>query len=278
MQQIKNLILDMDGVLWRGDTPMPQLAAFFAGLDELGIQYIMATNNATKTAAQYVKRFAGFGIDMPPERILGSAEATAQYLRTQYPAGTRAFVVGEQGLHDAMTAQGFEVVSTVSAETQSSILPQTVDNVDLVVSGFTRYANYTHFAAATWYIRNGARFVGTNGDLTIPSEMGPLPGAGSILSLLQTSTGVEPTVIGKPGPIMFQEALKRVSGSAENTAMVGDRLATDIQGATNAGIHSIMVLSGINTRADVASGTIKPTFIVDDINDLLAKLRASNTL
>jgi 4-nitrophenyl phosphatase len=275
MQQIKNLILDMDGVLWHGDTPLPDLPAFFDGLRQLGIGYVMATNNATKVTAQYIERFTRFGVVMEPWRILGSAEVTALHLQRQYPAGTRVFLIGDSGLHTAMTAHGFTVVNEPDYSVR---LPQIKPDVALVVAGMSHTVRYLDLAEAAVYINNGAAFIGTNGDVTFPTEIGPFPGAGSLLALLTTATGVEPTLIGKPGPIMFDEAVKRLGGSAENTAMVGDRLETDILGANNAGLISILVLSGISQRDDIATSGITPDYIVADIGELLTQLKAAHTV
>ncbi|MCO5197503.1 MAG: HAD-IIA family hydrolase [Anaerolineae bacterium] len=273
MQHIRNLVLDMDGVLWHGETPMPGLPAFFDGLRRLAIGYVMATNNATKITTQYVERFARFGVTMEPWRILCSAEVTALYLQRSYPAGTRVFVIGDSGLQSAMTAHGFVVVNQPD---YSMRLPQLKPDVALVVAGMSHTVRYLDFAEAVSYINRGATFIGTNGDITFPTEIGPLPGAGSLLALLTTATGVTPTTIGKPGPIMFEEAVKRLGSSAENTAMVGDRLETDILGANNAELTSILVLSGIAQRDDIATSGITPDYIVDDIDELLNQLKVAH--
>lgn len=271
MQQIKNLILDMDGVLWHGETPMPDLPTFFDGLRQLGIGSVMATNNATKVTTQYVERFARFGVAMEPWRILCSAEVTALHLQRNYPAGTRVFLIGDSGLHTAMTAHGFKVVNEPDYTVR---LPQLKPDVAVVVAGMSHTVRYLDLAEAASYINRGAAFIGTNGDVTFPTEIGPLPGAGSLLALLTTATGITPTTIGKPGPIMFAEAVRRLNGSAENTAMVGDRLETDILGANNAGLTSILVLSGISQHDDITTSGITPAYIVADIDELLTQLKA----
>lgn len=281
MKPYTQLILDMDGVLWRGETPLSHLPDFFAALDALGVGYMMATNNATKTAAQYVAKFAGFGVDMPAWRILGSAEMTALFLRRQYEPGTRVFVIGESGLHNALSAQGFTIINAMNGENgnvriRTPRLPALEPDVALVVVGFSRLAHYAEFAAGAAYIRRGARFIGTNSDASYPTEIGPLPGAGALLALLATGTGVEPFTIGKPGPTVYEEALRRLGDSAEKTLMVGDRLQTDILGAQNAGLDSALLLSGIADSADVAATGITPTYICDDIHDLLTQLQAAH--
>ncbi|MBE2224377.1 MAG: HAD family hydrolase [Anaerolineae bacterium] len=265
LTHIKNLILDMDGVLWRGNTPLPGLVDFFDTLRRLDINFALATNNATKTAVMYTEKLANFGVNVPPAQIVTSSEATASYLREEYPDGARIYAVGAQGMRDAMTAQGFTLVSEAEAYNGAQ--------ADAVVVGFNPDATYQLMAMGAHLINQGARFIGTNPDPSFPSEMGPLPGAGALLAFVQTGTGVKPTIIGKPGPIMFQQAMKRLGGTPENTAMVGDRLTTDILGANNAGLNSILVLSGVSKPEDVKIYNIEPDFIFADINEIAAALQ-----
>ncbi len=257
---IKNLILDMDGVLWRGETPLPGLVDFFATLHRLNINFILATNNATKTAVMYTQKIARFGLHIPPEQILTSAETTAVYLSQRYEVGTAVYIIGESGLHEALKAKGFH-----------NITPDQVKNgstAPLVIAGFTRQVTYTELAMGSLLIHKGAAFIGTNPDPSYPSELGPLPGAGSILAFIAAATGVQPTTIGKPGPIIFAEALKRLGGEPANTAMVGDRLSTDIKGGNDSGLQTVLLLSGISTLDDVKNDSIQPDYIFNDIIEL----------
>lgn len=267
---INNLILDMDGVLWRGETPMPGLVEFFADLRAAGIGYILATNNATKTAVMYTERLRRFGVDIPPHQILTAAEATANYLTGSYPPGSPVYVVGAQGLHDAMIDSGFRVVPPAEVRAGGTAVA--------VVSGLTPTLTYEELAMAAHLVNQGVPFIGTNPDRTIPSEMGPLPGAGAILAFISAATGVDPMIIGKPGVIVFREAVRRLGGDGSTVAMVGDRLSTDIYGAKNAGLRAILVLSGISTREEAETGPIQPDYIFADITELaafLTKERAS---
>ena len=264
MKQIKNLILDMDGVLWRGETPMPGLADFFATLRRLNINFVLATNNATKTAVMYTEKLARFGVSIPPRQILTSAEITAAYLSEQYEPGTAVYVVGEQGLRDALTAQNFRIL-TAQEVNDGAFAP-------LVVAGFTRHVTYPELAMGSLLVHKGARFIGTNPDPSIPSEIGPLPGAGALQAVIATATGVAPTIIGKPAPIVFRQALKRLASTTADTAMVGDRLTTDIKGGRDAGLFTILLLSGISTRDDIERTGIQPDHVFQDINDLAASL------
>lgn len=259
-EPIKQLILDMDGVLWHGETPMPGLAEFFATLRSEGISFTLATNNATKTAAMYTAKLARFGVDVPPEQILTSAEATAAYLAERHPPGTTAYIVGDKGLHEAMAAQGFTIVSPASVRRGATAA--------LVVAGFTPHAAYEELAMGAHLVEKGVPFIGTNPDPSYPSEIGPLPGAGALLAVIETSTGVAPLIVGKPEPIMFNEAVRRMGGAPETTAMVGDRLTTDIAGGRNAGLQTVLVLSGISSREEAENGPIQPDYIFDDITTL----------
>jgi 4-nitrophenyl phosphatase len=263
---ITNLILDMDGVLWRGETPMPGLVEFFAELRSAGIGFVLATNNATKTATMYAERLARFGVAVPPEQILTSAEATASYLAGRFEPGAAAYVVGAKGLHDAITARDFRIVSP--AEVRAG------ESAAFVVVGFSPNATYEDLAMGSLLVHRGVPFVGTNPDPSFPSELGPLPGAGALLAVISTATGIQPTVIGKPGPIVFHEAVKRLGGDATTVAMVGDRLSTDIVGAKAAGLRAILVLSGISTRAEAETAAIRPDYIFDDITAVASFLTA----
>ena len=254
----------MDGVLWHGETPVPGLVAFFETIDDLHIGYVMATNNATKTADQYTAKFKRFGVDIAPERILTSAETTADYLHSHYAPGSQVFIVGAKGLHDAMKARGFEIIT--ADEVANGARPP------LVVLGFTPHAVYKDLAMAALLVDNGAAFIGTNPDPSVPNELGPLPGAGALLSVITTSTGIQPQIIGKPEPIMFEHALKRLGSQKSDTAMVGDRLTTDIAGAKAAGLWGILLLSGISEAGDIHQADYRPDFVFTDIKELAAEL------
>lgn len=249
--------MDMDGVLWHGDTPMPGLGAYFARLKAAGIPFVLATNNATKTAAQYREKLAGFGIDVPEDNILNSAEATAAYLAREYTPQTAVYVVGDSGLHDAIAARGFRIMDAAAVRAG--------EFAPVVVVGLAKTSSYEDLAMAAHLIERGARFIGTNPDTSFPSEIGPLPGAGALLAAIEASTGVVPFVIGKPGPVMFQEAIDHLGGNPDSIAMIGDRLTTDIAGGNDAGLRTILVLSGISTREEAEQGDIVPDYIFDDI-------------
>jgi 4-nitrophenyl phosphatase len=265
MQELKNLILDMDGVLWRGETPIPGLVDFFSTLEQLRFGYALATNNAAKTVAQYVEKLGRFGVTIDPYAILTSAEVTASYVEREMGTETAVYIIGEDGLYEAFARRGFQGVT--AQEVADGVL------ADIVAVGFNRHVTYNDLAMGTLLVRRGAKFFGTNPDVTFPHELGELPGAGATLAFIQAATGVEPLVIGKPGRIMFEEALRRLRGTTADTAMVGDRLNTDIAGGRAAGLTTILVLSGISTAAEATNGT-QPDYIFDDIGELARRLEA----
>ncbi len=266
--QLKNLIIDMDGVLWHGDRPVPGLEKFFNTLRQLNFGFVLATNNATKTESQYVEKLARFGVKLPSSQVLTSSAATARYLSQRFPTGTKAYVIGEIGLRAAMEEHGFILLETddfVGADARS----------DVVVVGMTRHACYRHLASAAFLINHGALFVGTNPDITLPTEIGPLPGTGSLLAFLETATGIKPIVIGKPNKSMFDEALRRLKAKPEETAMIGDRLNTDIAGGQQAGLRTILLLSGIAKEEDLSNSSIRPDWTFTHLEQLTSYLQGN---
>ena len=261
MTKIENVILDMDGVLWRGNTAVPNLPAFFDQLEAHGRAFMLATNNSAKTPAQYVEKLREVGVTAVEKQIMTSALATAAYLGHEYnPAETHIYLIGRDGICQSLQEQGFILLDRFEIDTQA----------DLVVVGLDRNVGYSDFEAATLQIRRGAKFVGTNGDKTFPSELGQLPGNGSLLALLETATGQQPLIVGKPEPIMFGECLRRFGATATtaNTLMVGDRLETDILGGQNAGLRTALVLTGVTRREDLAQSEIQPDFVFESITEL----------
>lgn len=265
-KQITNLILDMDGVLWVGDNPMPNLATFFAKLEQLGINFVLATNNASKTTKQYQEKLAKFGVEVSLHQILNSAEATASYLVDEFEvAQTAVYTAGSPSLHQTIAQHGFQMVTWEDVYHHQA-------TADVVVVGFSQEMTYAQLAMGSLLVHQGAKLIGTNPDTSFPSPLGPLPGAGSLMAVLATANNITPITIGKPGPIMFASALKRLGSEASNTAMVGDRLNTDIEGGHNAGLTTILLLSGISTRAEAEASDIQPDYIFADINELIGTL------
>ena len=253
--EIKALVLDMDGVLWRSSQPVGDLPAIFRRIDDLGLKVICATNNSTSTPEQFAAKLATLGVTLSPEWILNSAQASAAYLNKLHPQGGPVYLVGEIGLQLAFQPFGFW---------------NTDRDVIAVVAGMDRQITYTKLSVASSLIRSGALFIGTNGDKTFPTPDGLLPGAGSILAAIETASGVAPTLIGKPSPYLYQVALERLGTSAEETLAVGDRLETDILGGQRAGMRTALVLSGVSTRADVDRWPTPPDLVAADLAELLA--------
>jgi 4-nitrophenyl phosphatase len=251
---LRAVIFDMDGVLWRGDQALPGLAPLFAFLRARGIACALATNNSYRVPSYYVTKLAGMGVpDFPASHIVTSSTATADYMAQQYPQGTRVYVVGGDGIRQALADVGMVLCD------------DTADAVQVVVAGIDPYMTYDKLKRATLLIRGGAQFVGTNGDRTYPTPEGLVPGAGSILAAIETATDVAPTVIGKPEAPMMHSALHILGTAAAHTLMIGDRLETDILGAANVGMPTALVLSGVATAADAACSTPPPTAIYADI-------------
>jgi 4-nitrophenyl phosphatase len=256
LSHIRHLIIDMDGVLWRGEEPLPGLQEFFGFLRQHDIEFMLATNNSSRPPEEYQAKLASFGVQVPLERILTSSLATAAYLATVAPAGTRVFPLGEEGIRSALEGQGFVLAD---------------EDVEYVVSGWDRQLTWNRLADAAFLIQGGAGFVGTNPDVTLPSERGLVPGSGVQLMALEMTSGVEPVVIGKPEPRMYEEALRRMGASPETTATIGDRLDTDIAGGVRAGLTTILVLSGIVTEPDLAASSVKPDLVFADTRELVRK-------
>lgn len=249
---ITHLIIDMDGVLYLGDKPMPRLCDFFQFLRTRSIQFILATNNSTRTSQEYVAKLAGMGVTVSLAEILSSGQAAARYLAREYPRGTRVHVLGMPALKQAMVAEGFTLAD---------------ESVELVVASMDRDFNYEKIKRASLLIRGGARFIATNLDPTVPSEEGLLPGTGTVIKALETASGVTPLVIGKPEPTMYRLAMEGMGARPETTAAVGDRADTDILGGKRAGLTTICVLSGSSSRAEAEA--IGADLIFADIAHLL---------
>ena len=251
IHSLRAFILDMDGVLYRGGEPIAGAARFLQFLRERNLDFILLTNNATRTPDEVSKRLAQMGMSVAASRIVTSSIATAQYLKQVRPAGARLFVIGEDGLRGPLADGGFTLADNGSA--------------DYVVLGMDRGITYDKLKRATLLIRAGANFIATNPDATFPTTEGLVPGAGALAAALTTATGVSPVVIGKPEPIALHMALERMQGDAATTAVVGDRLETDIEGAYRAGLKSILVLTGVSTRQDMANFHLQPNWVFDDL-------------
>jgi len=262
LTHVHALIIDMDGVLWHGNQPVSGLNDFFALLRKKSLPFVLATNNASQTASQYIEKLATMGVTIKRKEILTSGMATASYLSQHYPPeSTRIFVLGEAGASEPLKEKGFTLTDIYQLNT-----PEEPHNgADIVVCGKDESLNWDKLSTATLNLQQGATFIATNGDTTLPTERGLIQGNGAILAALQAATGKSPKIIGKPEPIMYQQALAILGTSPEQTLAIGDRLDTDILGAVNTGMRSIMVLTGHSKREDLNTIDYQPTWIMDDL-------------
>ncbi len=256
LSQFNAVLLDMDGVLYRGQLPLPGVNAMLALFAQHGIAYACVTNNSTLTPAQYEAKLVAMGIAIPAAQVITSAVATRRYLEGVEPRGTSAYYIGMEGLREALFGDGYFIYDEQR--------PQ------VVVSGLDSGATYAKFKIAALAIRAGARFIGTNPDLTLPTEEGLVPGAGAIQALLTAATDVRPLVIGKPEPTMLHAAIEILHADPQRTLVIGDRLDTDIAGAAAAGLASALVLTGVSTVADLEHSTVQPDAIYAGLPEMVA--------
>lgn len=252
---IRALLFDMDGVLYRGRERLPGVQEILTFCTQQDIAYACITNNSTSTPQQYEQKLAEMGIYMPAAHVLTSSLVTSRYLRAHYPRGTRVYAIGMQGLLDGLFADGYFTPDQ--------------QNPHLVVQGADFDITYEKLKLGCLAIRAGARFIATNPDRTFPAEDGLIPGAGSLMAALQAATDVEPFIIGKPQPTMFQVARDMLGSAPETTVVVGDRLDTDIAGAHQAGLRSMLLLSGVTGPADLAQTPYQPDAVFAGLPELL---------
>jgi len=250
LRSIKSFIIDMDGVLYRGQEALPGAQEFLTHLQEQSVPFILATNNSTRTPGQYVAKLRSMGIEVNEDHILTSAQATALYLSQVAPSTARVYVIGEDGLMSAVKEQGFIM---------------TDKEVDFVVVGLDFQLTYDKLKIATLAIRAGASFIGTNPDTTLPTEGGLIPGSGAILAVLEAAAGVSPLIIGKPQPFLLRLAMEKLGVAPDCTAIIGDRLETDILGGREVGLITVLVLTGISDREELETSPFQPDLVFEDV-------------
>jgi NagD protein len=256
-REIRWWLMDMDGVLVREHQAIPGADEWLALLHERGMPFLVLTNNSIYTQRDLAARLRASGLEVPERSIWTSALATARFLDDQRPGGS-AFVIGEAGLTTALHAAGYTM---------------TESDPDYVVLGETRTYSFERITQAIRLIERGARFIATNPDPTGPTAEGPVPATGSVAALISRATGVEPYFVGKPNPLMMRSALNAIEAHSESAAMVGDRMDTDIVAGLEAGMHTVLVLTGSTTRAQAERFPYRPSRIVESIADLLEDLR-----
>ncbi|MCL5104246.1 MAG: HAD-IIA family hydrolase [Armatimonadetes bacterium] len=248
----KSYLLDMDGVLVRGNTAIPGAQQFIEGLIAKEVRFAILTNNPLYTPRDLQHRLAHMGLSVPADHLFTSAMATAQFLHSQMPGGT-AYVIGEAGLTTALHDVGFV---------------QTERNPDYMVLGESTNLNYEQISKAVQLVANGARFIATNPDPSGPNENGIGPACGALAALIESATGVKPYFIGKPNPLMMRAALRFVGAHSEETVMVGDRMDTDMVAGIESGLETILVLTGVTAESMVPLFPYRPMHIVASVADI----------
>ena len=246
-------LTDMDGVLVREEHALPGAAEFLGRLIERDRRFLVLTNNSIFTPRDLSARLLRSGLKVPEEAIWTSALATATFLADQLPGGS-AYVIGEAGITTALHEAGYTLTDR---------------DPDFVVLGETRTYSFEAITRAIRLIEDGARFIATNPDVTGPSEEGPIPATGSVAALITRATGREPYFVGKPNPMMLRSALNKIEAHSENTVMVGDRMDTDVVAGIEAGLETILVLTGSTRRTDIERFPWRPSRVLDSIADAI---------
>jgi NagD protein len=255
-RDIRSWLMDMDGVLVHEEQAIPGADRFLAALRERGTPHMLLTNNSIYTRRDLAARLRASGLEVDEESIWTSALATARFLEDQRPGGS-AFVIGESGLTTALHSAG----STMTER-----------EPDYVVLGETRTYSFERITQAIRLVARGARFIATNPDPTGPTPAGPLPATGSVAALISRATGVDPYYVGKPNPLMMRSALNALDAHSETTAMVGDRMDTDVVSGLEAGLHTILVLTGVTTADEAERFPFRASRVVESVAVLADEL------
>ena len=261
---VRTFVFDLDGVVYRGNQPLPGAVDTIENLRRLGHQVYFFTNNSSKTRLEYVEKLTGMGITTDVDHIMTASYATALYLVEQGARGKSVYMIGGEGVREALVSVGMRIIPDPN-----------VERPDYVVVGIDHDFNFRKLADAQWAILNGATFIGTNPDLTFPCEDGRItPGNGALLAAIQAATGVEPIVIGKPETPAMHEILELAHATPEDTIVVGDRLDTDILAGRRIGACTILVLTGIAKESDLqsVSDDMKPDIVVGTLPELMKYL------
>ena len=250
---LRNFLIDMDGVLLSGDAVVPGAPEFIARLAAKDARFLVLTNNSLFTARDLRARLLRIGLDIPESSIYTSAMATARFLQSQRPHGS-AYVLGESGLTTALHDIGYTLVE---------------NNPDYVVVGETHSYSFERITRAVQLVSAGAQFIATNPDVAGPGAGGLVPATGAVAALISTATHRRPYFIGKPNPLMMRTALNAIDAHSEQSAMIGDNMDTDIVAGVESGMETILVLSGITSRAAINLSPYRPTHVVDSVADIM---------
>lgn len=251
MKRYRGYLIDLDGTMYRGEERIDAAVRFVRRLAEEKIPYLFVTNNSTKPPEQVAEKLNRFGIPATKDSVFTTSMATANYIY-QWKKDAKIYFIGEEGLKLALMEKGFAFAG---------------EDAECVVVGLDRQVTYEKFAVACLAIRNGARFISTNGDIALPTERGLMPGNGALTALVRVSTGTEPVFIGKPEPIIVEQALQVLGTKKEETLFVGDNYATDILAGIRAGIDTLLVFSGVTKKEDLQKVEQMPTYAVDSLDE-----------
>ena len=255
---IKALIIDMDGVIWKADSPIGDLPSIFSRIRQRGLKFVFATNNSTKTPAQYAERLKDFGVDVEDWQIVTSSQGVAHAVAQKFPAGTRVFMIGEDGIREPLEEKKFTILAVEDAT-----------KAQVVVMGIDREVTFQKICEATLLVRSGIPFYVTNTDRTFPTPRGEIPGSGAWVSVITIATGVQPIVAGKPFPFLMELSLEKLGITKHQTLVVGDRVETDVAAGQAVGCPCALVLSGVSTREQAEAWNPKIDFISDDLATLI---------
>jgi NagD protein len=253
LREKKGFICDMDGVIYHGNKIIPHVKEFVEWLENNGKQYLFLTNGSGRSPKELAQKLSRMGLHVGEEHFYTSAQATAAFLAGQCPGGS-AYVIGEPGLTYALYEAGFSMNDI---------------NPDYVVFGATKFLNYEQIEKASRLIMNGAKLIGTNSDLTDPSEEGIVPACRALISPIEMTTGRKAYFVGKPNPLMMRHGLKKLGCHRVEAALIGDRMDTDIIAGIETEIDTILVLSGVTTMADIDRFPYRPKYILKDVGEIV---------
>lgn len=249
MKGYRGFLIDLDGTIYRGNEVIEEAVQFIDSLQKRNLPYLFVTNNSSKTPEYVANKLMKMGINVTRDHIFTSSMATAKYIKQQYNQA-KIYKIGGEGLEQALLDEGFTLVQ---------------ENADLVIIGIDQNITYEKLAQACFEIRKGAKFISTNADKAIPTERGLAPGNGALTSVLEVSTGVKPIFIGKPEPIIIEQAMERLGTKKEETLLIGDNYDTDILAGIRAGIDTLIVHSGVTTKEMLQNVEIPPTYSVNSL-------------
>ncbi|WP_100373931.1 TIGR01457 family HAD-type hydrolase [Bacillus sp. FJAT-45037] len=251
MKSYKGFLIDLDGTMYKGTEPIPEAIAFVSTLEKKGYPYLFVTNNSTKTPEQVAEVLVKMGVPATSGHVFTTSMAAASVM-TEKKANARVLMIGEEGLKQSLLDEGHEIVE---------------EEPDYVIMGLDREITYEKLAKAALAIRSGATFIATNGDKALPTERGLLPGAGSLVSVIETTTGVKPIFIGKPESIMIEQALEKIGIKKEEALMIGDNYDTDILAGIRADVDTLMVLTGVTKEEHIKEVEQKPTYMLRSLSE-----------